>query len=57
MSVSANEAICLHPAPWQEIAGQPFGVPPCHGYVRMPMNHASCLFQNTPKDSLITIQA
>ena len=27
MCVSAHEAICLHAAPWQENAGQPFGVP------------------------------
>ena len=38
MSVSANEAICLHAAPWQENAGKPFGVPRSHGCVRMPLN-------------------
>ena len=55
--VSANEAICLHAAPWQDNAGQPFGVPRSHCCVRMPMNHARWLFQNTPKGTPITIQA
>ena len=57
MCVSANEVICLHAAPWQENAGQPFGVPRSHGCVRMPMNHAHWLFHNTPKGTPITIQA
>ena len=57
MCVSANEAICLHAAPWQENAGQPFGVPRSHGCVRMPMTHARWLFHNTPKGTPITIQA
>ena len=30
MCVSANEAICLHAAPWQENAGQPFGLSLIH---------------------------
>ena len=55
--VSANEAICLHAAPWQDNAGQPFGVLRSHCCVRMPMNHARWLFQNTPKGTPITIQA
>ena len=57
MCVSANEAICLHAAPWQENAGQPFGVPRSHCCVRMPINHARWLFQNTSKGTPITIQA
>ena len=43
--------------PWQENAGQPFGVPRSHGCVRMPLNHARWLFHNTPKGTPITIQA
>ncbi|MGB1416951.1 MAG: L,D-transpeptidase [Synechococcus sp.] len=57
MCVTANEAICLHAAPWQEQAGQPFGVPRSHGCVRMPMNDARWLFNNTRRGTPITIQA
>ena len=35
--VSANEAICMHAAPWQENAGKAFGVPRSNGCVRMPL--------------------
>ena len=57
MCVSANEAICMHAAPWQENAGQAFGVPRSSGCVRMPISHARWLFDNTPKGTPITIQA
>ena len=57
MCVSANEAICLHAAPWQENARQPFGMPRSHGCVRMPMDHARWLFHNTLKGTPMTIQA
>ena len=57
MCVSANEAICIHAAPWQENAGQAFGVPRSNGCVRMPVSHARWLFNNTPKGTPITIQA
>ena len=57
MCVTANEAICLHAAPWQERAGQPFGVPRSHGCVRMPMNDARWLFDHTRRGTPITIQA
>ena len=57
MCVSANEAICIHAAPWQENAGQAFGVPRSNGCVRMPMAHARWLFQNTPTGTPISIQA
>ena len=57
MCVSANEAICMHAAPWQENAGQAFGVPRSNGCVRMPLSHARWLFQNTPKGTPISIQA
>ena len=57
MCVSANEAICIHAAPWQEDAGQAFGVPRSNGCVRMPTSHARWLFNNTPKGTPITIQA
>ena len=57
LCVSANEAICLHAAPWQENAGQLFGVPRSHGCVHMPLNYARWLLHNTPKGTPITIQA
>ena len=47
----------LPPRPGQENAGKPFGVPRSHGCVRMPLNHARWLFDNTPKGTPITIQA
>ena len=56
MYVSANQAICLHAALWQENARQP-RAPHNNGCVRMPMNHARWLFHNTPKGTPITIQA
>ena len=45
--VTANEAIYLHAAPWQEHAIQAFAVPHSHGCVRMPTDDARWLFQNT----------
>ena len=57
MWVSANEAICMHAAPWQENSGQAFGVPRSNGCVRMPQAHARWLFENTPKGTHVSIQA
>ena len=47
--VSANEAICLHAAPWQENAEKPFGVPRSHGCVQMPLNHAPLAVPQHPE--------
>ena len=57
MCITANEAICMHAAPWQEDAGQSFGVPRSHGCVRMPTQQARWLFENTPKGTKVIIQA
>ena len=57
MCVSANEAICIHAAPWQENAGQAFGVPRSNGCVRMPLSQARWLFENTPMGTPVSIQA
>ena len=57
MYITANEAICLHAAPWQENAGQSFGVPRSHGCVRMPTDQARWLFENTAKGTKVIIQA
>ena len=43
--------------PWQEDAGQAFGVPRSHGCVRMPTLQARWLFANTPKGTKVIIQA
>ncbi len=56
MCITANEMICLHGAPWQEDAGQAFGVPRSHGCVRMPTQQARWLFENTPKGTKVEIQ-
>ena len=56
MCVSANEAICIHAAPWQENAGQAFGVPRSNGCVRMPVAQARWLFENTAKGTPVSIQ-
>ena len=39
--------ICLHPAPWQETAGERFGVRRSHGCIRLPSATALWLFQRT----------
>jgi len=56
MCITANEMICLHGAPWQEDAGQAFGVPRSHGCVRMPTAQAKWLFENTQKGTKVLIQ-
>ncbi len=56
MCITADEAICMHGAPWQEDAGQAFGVPRSHGCVRMPTHEARWLFENTPKGTKVIIQ-
>jgi len=56
MCITANEAICMHGAPWQEDAGQAFGVPRSHGCVRMPTHQARWLFENTRKGTKVIIQ-
>ena len=57
MCITANEMICLHGAPWQEDAGQAFGVPRSNGCVRMPTTEARWLFENTQKGTKVLIQA
>ena len=57
LCVSEDGSICLHGAPWQEQAGEPFGVPRSHGCVRIPSPHARWLFQHTPVGTPVTIQS
>ncbi len=56
LCISADGMICLHGAPWQEAAGQSFGVPRSHGCVRVPSPQARWLFDNTPLGTPVTIQ-
>ena len=56
MCITANEMICLHGAPWQEDAGQAFGVPRSNGCVRMPTAEARWLFENTQTGTKVLIQ-
>lgn len=56
MCITANELICMHGAPWQEDAGQSFGVPRSNGCVRMPTAQARWLFENTRKGTKVIIQ-
>ena len=56
MCITANEMICMHGAPWQEDAGQAFGVPRSNGCVRMPTHLARWLFENTRKGTKVIIQ-
>ncbi|MEN9877716.1 MAG: hypothetical protein RLZZ158_755 [Cyanobacteriota bacterium] len=48
--------ICLHGAPWQEAAGEAFGVPRSHGCVRMATKQAQWLYQRVNPGTPVTIQ-
>jgi lipoprotein-anchoring transpeptidase ErfK/SrfK len=50
------ESICIHPAPWQEAAGEPFGVRRSHGCVRTSSSTARRLFERTPLGTPVIIQ-
>ena len=50
------DAICLHPAPWQEQAHQCFGVRRSHGCVRLSSATARWLFERTPVGTPVLIQ-
>ena len=50
------DAICLHPAPWQEQAKQCFGVRRSHGCVRLSSTTARWLFDRTPIGTPVTIE-
>jgi len=56
MCITENEMICMHGAPWQEEAGQRFGVARSSGCIRIPSPHARWLFENTPVGTPVTIQ-
>ncbi|MEB3242006.1 MAG: L,D-transpeptidase [Cyanobacteriota bacterium] len=52
----APDAICIHPAPWQEAAGEAFGVRRSHGCVRTSSATARWLFERTPVGTPVIIQ-
>jgi lipoprotein-anchoring transpeptidase ErfK/SrfK len=52
----ATDAICIHPAPWQEAVGQPFGVPRSHGCVRTSSATARWLFHRTAVGTPVIIR-
>jgi len=50
------DAVCIHPAPWQERAGFCFGVARSHGCIRVSSSTARWLFERTPVGTPVTIQ-
>ena len=50
------DSICVHPAPWQEAAGQAFGVRRSHGCIRTASATARWLFGHTDIGTPVTIQ-
>ncbi len=50
------DAICIHPAPWQEAAGEPFGVRRSHGCVRTSSATARWLFERTAVGTPVIIR-
>lgn len=50
------DSICIHPAPWQEAAGQPFGVRRSHGCVRTSSATARWLFERTAVGTPVIIR-
>ncbi|MFM9042247.1 MAG: L,D-transpeptidase [Vulcanococcus sp.] len=57
MCITQNGMICMHGAPWQEAAGEAFGVPRSRGCIRIPSPHARWLYENTPMGTPVSIQA
>lgn len=51
-----RDSICVHPAPWQEAARQPFGVRRSHGCIRTSTATARWLFGHTDLGTPVTIQ-
>ncbi|KEF40668.1 MAG: hypothetical protein ER33_15705 [Cyanobium sp. CACIAM 14] len=51
-----GDAVCLHPAPWQERAGQPFGVRRSHGCIRTSSATARWLFERVAVGVPVTVR-
>ena len=56
LCINPEATVCLHGAPWQERAGERFGVPRSHGCVRLPTHQARWLYERTPLGTPVTIQ-
>lgn len=52
----APDRYCLHPAPWQEVRGQGFGVARSHGCIRVSLATARWLFERTAVGTPVRIQ-
>jgi lipoprotein-anchoring transpeptidase ErfK/SrfK len=50
------DAVCLHPAPWQDAARQCYGVRRSHGCIRTSQATAKWLFTRTAVGTPVTIQ-
>jgi lipoprotein-anchoring transpeptidase ErfK/SrfK len=50
------DRVCIHPAPWQEQAGQRFGVARSHGCIRTSSSTARWLFQRTEVGTPVEIR-
>jgi lipoprotein-anchoring transpeptidase ErfK/SrfK len=50
------DAVCIHPAPWQERAGQPFGVRRSHGCIRTSSATARWLFERVAVGIPVTVR-
>ena len=50
------DAVCIHPAPWQESAGERFGVPRSHGCVRTSSATARWLFLRTAVGTPVLVE-
>lgn len=50
------DAVCIHPAPWQEQAGQRFGVPRSHGCIRTASSTARWLYERTALGTPVLIR-
>lgn len=56
LCINPEATVCLHGAPWQEQAGERFGVPRSHGCVRLPTRQARWLYEHTPLGTPVTIR-
>jgi lipoprotein-anchoring transpeptidase ErfK/SrfK len=50
------DAVCIHPAPWQERAGERFGVRRSHGCIRTSSATARWLFERTEVGTPVRVQ-
>ncbi|MCS5694342.1 L,D-transpeptidase [Cyanobium sp. FGCU-6] len=50
------DAVCIHPAPWQERAGERFGVRRSHGCIRASSATARWLFERVAVGTPVRVQ-